>query len=340
MKDLAAEHLIVLMPVYEDRQSATTLVRKLADQFAGRCSVVVAEDGSVNDPMQISDITSAGVPGEVLYLARNMGHQRAIATGLTHIAATLRPNAVVVMDCDGEDQPASIPSLLQELETGRVDAVVAQRARRTEPLGFRLFYLFYRFVFYVLTGRTIRFGNFAVLSPQALRRLTSMQELWLHLASSLVVSRLRIGFVPTDRGKRYFGRSRMNFVGLALHGMRSMMVFAEDVLVRIVLFCSAIACVSIALLGVTTTLKFLGFATPGWFSTLSGILIVILFQAGILTFVTLMMAGALRGTGPPARDQLALLIERIERGVPGDAPASRPSELSPPTPTTLSSAPT
>jgi hypothetical protein len=304
---------VVLMPVYEDRESARTLMRNLATEFGRDCRVVISEDGSVSDPVQASDIESAGLSGEVLYLARNMGHQRAIATGLTHIATTMPPSTVIVMDSDGEDVPSAIPALLKELARGNYDAVVARRARRTEHLGFRLFYTFYRFVFYVLTGRAIRFGNFTVLSPRAVRRLCAMQELWLHLASSLVVSRLRIGFVPTDRGKRYHGRSRMNFVGLALHGMRSMMVFAEDVLVRIVLFCSFIACASVLLLGTTTTLKFLGFATPGWFSTLSGILIVILFQAGILTFVTLMVAGAMRATTPPGADQLKLLVERIER---------------------------
>ena len=311
-----AADLIVLMPVYEDRKSATKLVQQLSEQLSGRCYVIVMEDGSVADPMKITDITAAGVAGEVLYLARNMGHQRAIATGLTYIAMMFEPTAVVVMDSDGEDRPDAVPSLLNQLRTSAVDAVVARRGRRSETVSFRIFYSFYRFIFQILTGRTIRFGNFTALSALGVRRLAAMQEVWLHLASTLMVSRLRIGFVPTDRGERYFGRSRMNFVGLALHGMRSMMVFAEDVLVRIVLFCSVIAGLSIALLATTTTLKFLGFATPGWFSTLSGILIVILFQAGILTFVTLMVAGTMRGAAPMGRDQLALLIERIDKGAP------------------------
>jgi len=314
-----ATGLIVLMPVYEDRKSATQLVQRLAEKLSGRCYVIVMEDGSVDDPMKITDITAAGVAGEVLYLARNMGHQRAIAAGLTYIAMTFEPTAVVVMDSDGEDRPDSLPSLLSKLQASAVDAVVAQRRRRSETLVFRIFYGFYRFIFQILTGRTIRFGNFTALSALGVRRLAAMQEVWLHLASTLMVSRLRIGFVPTDRGERYFGRSRMNFVGLALHGMRSIMVFAEDVLVRIVLFCSVIAGLSIMLLATTTTLKFLGFATPGWFSTLSGILVVILFQAGILTFVTLMVAGTMRSAAPTGRDQLALLIERIDKGAPSVA---------------------
>jgi hypothetical protein len=143
-----------------------------------------------------------------------------------------------------------------------------------------------------------------------------MHEVWLHFASALMVSKLRIGYVPSDRGKRYCGNSKMSFLALVLHGMRSLMVFAEDVLVRIVLFCTLIAATAIASLVTTTTLKFLGFATPGWFSMLSGILIVILFQAGTLTFVTLMLAGSLRAGFPPGRDQLAMLVEHIETAEP------------------------
>ncbi len=102
--------LVVLMPVYEDRKSATELVQKLSEKLGRRCYIIVVEDGSVDDPMKITDITAAGVAGEVLYLARNMGHQRAIAAGLTYIAMTFEPAAVVVMDSDGEDRPDSLSS--------------------------------------------------------------------------------------------------------------------------------------------------------------------------------------------------------------------------------------
>jgi hypothetical protein len=303
---------IALMAAYEDRQSARWLLGKIAGQLADACYVIIVDDGSVNDPVTLRDVTQSGLSGEVIHLTRNVGHQRAIAIGLTHIAATLQHGNVVVMDCDGEDRPDSIPTLLGQLQAGNVDAVVAQRRRRSDSAAFRLFYILYRFVFQLLTGRAIVFGNFAALSPASVRRLAAMHEVWLHFASALMVSRLRIGYVPTDRGKRYFGHSRMNFLALVLHGMRSLMVFAEDVLVRMVLFCSCVAAIAIASLATTTTLKFLGFATPGWFSTLSGILIIILFQAGTLTFVTLMLAGSFRASFPPGRDQLAMLVDNIE----------------------------
>jgi glycosyltransferase involved in cell wall biosynthesis len=305
--------LIVIMPVYEDRPSASALIKDLAVQCGVLPYVIAVEDGSIRDPLPISSISGAGLSGEILYLSRNMGHQRAIATGLAYVAANFEAEAVVVMDSDGEDRPESIAALVEELKRPDIDAVVAQRRKRSEKFSFRAFYVVYRMIFQMLTGRTIRFGNFTALSARAVRRLAAMQELWVHFAASLMVSRLRIGAVATDRGLRYAGKSQMNFVSLSLHGLRSIMVFAEDVLVRVGMFCAALAGVAVFLLALTLFLKLIGFATPGWFSTASGILIIILMQSGILMFTTLMVSGIVRSAPPLTFAQIDLLIDRVEK---------------------------
>ena len=311
---MASQDPVIVMPVFEDRASARLLLRDIAATAGmGTPFVVVVEDGSLRDPMVAADISEAGLQGEVLHLSRNMGHQRAIATGLAHVEQAHPGAPVVVMDADGEDEAAAIPVLLAELAGSGADAVVAERRRRSEPLMFRTFYVLYRFFFMVVTGRAIRFGNFAAVSAAGVQRLVLMPELWLHLASSLIVSRMRIASVPTDRARRYAGTSRMNFVSLSLHGMRSMMVFAEDVVVRVGVMCAVLASTSGLLLTASAILKILGIATPGWYSTASGILIVIMLQAGILAFLMLMVTGATRSGPPVVRAPLELLIARVER---------------------------
>jgi hypothetical protein len=311
--------LIILMPVLEDRPSAGRLIEELAKNAGPRPFIVVAEDGSLSDPLGADVIASAGLDGVVLHLSRNMGHQRAIATGLSYIAAHYDAESVVVMDSDGEDKPEAIPALLSELRSGDLDLVVAMRRKRTESFKFRAFYIVYRFLFWLLTGREIRFGNFLAMTGDAARRLAVMQETWVHFPASVIISRLRRGFVPTDRGERYFGTSRMNFVSLALHGVRSIMVFAEDVLIRVGMFCIALIVASIALLGLVSLLKLFGLATPGWFSTAAGLLVIVLLQAGILSFVTLMVTGIIRSGGPMSPVDLSMLIKRVEHSSGDDS---------------------
>jgi polyisoprenyl-phosphate glycosyltransferase len=313
---MIAHDLIVVMPVYEDRESASILIANLAKFCPVSPHIVAVEDGSVRDPLPPTAISDAGLAGDVLYLARNMGHQRAIAVGIAYVAAHYDAGAVIIMDSDGEDTPEAIGPLLAELQNGNVDAVVAKRRKRSESLKFRVFYRVYRSLFKFLTGRAIRFGNFTALSMRAVKRLAAMQELWVHVAASLMVSRLRVGNVATDRGTRYAGKSQMNFVSLALHGLRSMMVFAEDVLVRVGLFCALLAGGSVMLLGASVVLKAAGVSIPGWTSIVAGILILIVMQAGVLVFVTLMISGLQRGAPPITRTALEQLIDRVETTTP------------------------
>lgn len=94
----------------------------------------------------------------------------------------------------------------------------------------------------------------------------------------------------------------MNFVGLALHGFKALMVFAEDVLVRVGIACSLVAGISVAASVVAVGLKLAGFATPGWFSVALGILMLIFLQTGAMTLMSLMLTGISRSNGINQQD--------------------------------------
>ena len=153
----------------------------------GSRRVLVVDDGSIRErgdgapwgPLEAIERM------EVLTLRRNLGHQRAIAIGLAYIEARLEPEAVVVMDGDGEDDPRDIPRLLDRLraEGGR-KIVFAERSRRSESSTFRVFYWLYRQAHYVLTGQRVRVGNFSVIPRRRLISLVAVAEMWNHYAAA------------------------------------------------------------------------------------------------------------------------------------------------------------
>ncbi len=240
---------------------------------------MAVDDGSVRQPLQVSAIEAAALEGVVIKLRRNVGHQRAIAIGLSYVAEHFDDNVIVIsMDSDGEDTPESITELVGGLSSPDVDVVVATRKSRVESLKFKSFYIVYKLLFSLLSGRKISFGNFMAAKMPAVRRLSSMQELWTHVAAAVLGSKLRVQTCALDRGARYAGRSKMNFVGLALHGFRALMVFAEDVLVRVGIACTLVAGLSVVGGVVALLLKTMGFATPGWFSLAFGILLLVFLQ--------------------------------------------------------------
>lgn len=289
-----APRVVVVTPVYEDAEASSRLFRELAF-LPLNIYVIAVDDGSVNQPLKVRALEDLGIPGVVLKLRRNVGHQRAIAIGLSYASTRLGPDdGVIVMDSDGEDLPQSIEPLLRDLDNDQIDVIVAERKSRIETWKFKSFYVVYKNLFGLLTGRSISFGNFMALKPSAVKRLVSMQELSIHVAGAVLASKLRAGCCPIDRGPRYAGQSKMNFVGLALHGFKGLMVFAEDVLVRVGIVCAAVAGMAGFGILVAIILKVLGFATPGWFSVALGILVLMVLQTGALALMTLMLTGVVR----------------------------------------------
>lgn len=303
--------IIVVTPVYEDVEASSRLFKELVHQLGPSLFIVAVDDGSVHHPLDASNLSQAGAHGVVIKLRRNVGHQRAIAIGLSYVGEQVESHqSVIVMDSDGEDLPSTIPDLLTQLQPATVDVVLAQRKSRVESLKFKVFYALYKRFFHLMTGRAISFGNFMAIKPHAVKRLVSMQELPIHVAGAVIASKLRTSLCPLGRGPRYAGQSKMNFVGLILHGFKGLMVFAEDVLVRVGIACAVIA--GLAVIGAATavTLKLLGYSTPGWFSVALGILVLMFMQTGALALMTLMLTGVIRGgTIAPTFDHQTFIAE-------------------------------
>ena len=139
--------LVIVTPIYEDTEASSKLLHEIAASFNYQVYVVAVDDGSVQQPFDVVNIKDAGLYGVVIKLKRNVGHQRAIAIGLSYVAKHL-PNSqrVIVMDSDGEDIPSSIKELLRPLTSSEVDVVVAQRKSRVETIRFRAFYIVYKWL--------------------------------------------------------------------------------------------------------------------------------------------------------------------------------------------------
>ena len=304
--------LVVVTPYFEDRDSLRLLLSDLREQFGQHASVLVVDDGSIEATATIDALQAANLHGSIVTLKRNVGHQKAIFIGMSLALGTLSTDStIVVMDSDGEDLPATIPQLLGALADERTDVAVAVRKSRVTSRLFKVFYLLYQLIFRALSGRQLRFGNFMAMSFQAAKRLVSMQELPIHLAATVLLSRLRISPVMIDRGARYAGQSKMNLVALLLHGFKALMVFAEDVLVRVGFLSAIIAGFSIVAGATAVTLKLFGYATPGWFSIALGILLLIFLQVGTLALMMLMLTGVSRGANASPNISYSEYIDSI-----------------------------
>src|SRR5262245_8537915 len=170
--------VVIIMPLRNDWTSAAELIRRIDKSISSvgyRIEVVLVDDGSIRmcDRSIFPSLLSIVRTIRILHLRRNVGHQRAIAIGLMHTKENIDCDAIVVMDADGEDTPEGVVGLLHAYsENGGAKAIFAERTRRFESLAFRVFYQFYKILHRVLTGVSVRVGNFSVLPSRYLGPLS------------------------------------------------------------------------------------------------------------------------------------------------------------------------
>lgn len=230
--------IVILIPVFNDWQSASLLLASLdgvARHHSLQTKILFLDDGSTEPlPSQFASTCKALQDVSILHLRRNLGHQRAIATGLVYVYQHVPCDAVVVMDGDGEDRPDDVPALLDEFRQQH-KIVFAARAKRLEHWTFRALYKIYRLIHLLLTGDPVRVGNFSVVPFSSLAQIVVVPEIWNHYAAAVIRSRLLFTTVPIARGRRLAGQSKMNFVGLLLHGLNAFFVYGEIVGARLLI---------------------------------------------------------------------------------------------------------
>jgi glycosyltransferase involved in cell wall biosynthesis len=310
--------LLVLIPIYNDWQAASLLLRRL-DKVLAQCGlspdVLLVDDGSTMRPSAtISNHNFVAIERiEVLALRRNLGHQRAIAIGLAYVQDHIKPGAVLVMDGDGEDAPEDVPRLVSRLSVERGQKVIfAERTKRSESLAFRVCYNLYRLSHLLLTGIPVRVGNFSIIPKLQLERLVVVSELWNHYAASVFKARLPRETIPTVRARRLSGQSHMNFVALVGHGLSALSVHAELIGVRLLVMTGiAIIFISVLLAAVFGVHLSTSLVIPGWAMTVVELLLAILVQAIAFTilFVFVILHGRSQPLFIPMRDYAFFVIK-------------------------------
>jgi len=290
-KKASLPKIAVVIPVYNDWMSFEILVEKLGDvarEGNQQICVMAVDDGTVDGSQPTIQKPIGGIESiEIVHLIRNLGHQRAIAVGLAVLKAKDLNIPVVVMDSDGEDNPADLLLLLSENDKFPDHIIFAHRTRRSENFIFRVFYFLFKLFFRIFTGKSISFGNYSLIPATTLKRVVYLQEIWNHFAAGIMHSGLLWKTIPTTRGHRYFGKSHMNLISLVLHGLSAISVYIEIVYVRLLFFSMALMAFDVLGFIVLAYIRlWTNLAIPGWATNVGIGLVVIMVQA-ILFLATL-----------------------------------------------------
>ena len=229
----------ILIPVYNDWQSISKLLEDINSNVSNldhEISVLIMNDASNHDrnkeDINLENISSV----KILNMKTNQGHARCIATGLKYIFQKEDFDYVIPMDGDGEDRPEEIREFINQIQNSNDKPIVGERIKRSENFIFKICYQLHKLITLTFTGKSIKFGNFTCLPKSTVEKLINEKATWNSFSGSLSKIEKDLFEIPSIRGDRYFGPSKMSFTNLLKHSLSIISVFKKTVLVRSALF--------------------------------------------------------------------------------------------------------
>jgi len=229
----------ILIPVYNDWKSVSKLldeINNLSIDSEVQISVIIVNDASNHDRQEEDKNLDNIFSIKILNMKVNQGHARCIATGLKYIYEKEDFDYVIPMDGDGEDRPEEIKDFIKQIEFSNSKPIVGSRVRRSEGLLFKICYRIHKLITFTFTGQSIKFGNFTCLPKSTVKKMINEKATWNSFSGSLTKIEKDLLSMPSTRGTRYFGPSKMSFYNLIKHSLSIISVFRKNFLIRSALF--------------------------------------------------------------------------------------------------------
>ncbi|MDF1859234.1 MAG: glycosyltransferase family 2 protein [Verrucomicrobiales bacterium] len=120
----ATESVSVVVPFYNEEECVEFVLKEIVD-CQPNAEVVAVDDGSTDKTWELMQDIEGVTP---LRLTQNRGQSGALFSGLSYASGDI----LVMLDGDGQNDPADIEKLLKLLREGNCDVAVGRRAKRRD----------------------------------------------------------------------------------------------------------------------------------------------------------------------------------------------------------------
>ena len=230
----------ILIPVYNDWGSVFKLLEKIDIEisiFDHEFSVILVNDSSTQKMIKNNFVFKNLKSVIVVKMKKNQGHTKSNATGIKFLSKKKDFDFLIVMDGDGEDRPEEIKSLVKEALNNEA-SVVAKRVKRSEGIFFQTLYQIHKIITLFFTGKNMNFGNYCCLTRKDVEMLSTKKSLWGSFPGSVKKYIPKALKVPSIRGSRYEGPSKMSLYKLIILSLSIIAVFKYQVLIRSLIYIS------------------------------------------------------------------------------------------------------
>ena len=271
--------LSVVIPAYNEEAMLPKTVSVLTELLSGQVfsfELIFVDDGSSDhtwDRIRQAAETSPDVHG--VHFSRNFGKDAAICAGL----AQARGDCCVVMDCDLQHPPQTIPEMYKLWEQGYEVVEGVKRSRGKESLWHRASAgLFYKIMSSATKIDMRSASDFKLLDRKAVQSLLSMPERKGFFRAQSAWIGFRGASVYFDVQERELGKSKWSTISLVRYALTNILNYST-LAMQIVTFAGALVFLLAVILSVQTLIRYFSGNSVEGFTT---VILLLLFLGSVI----------------------------------------------------------
>ncbi len=210
LKNLCAEIIKVIKSQFDSGFTIFPPVSAGAKEMPGNYEIILVDDRSTDNSWTVMKALAAGdVNIKIARLCRNFGQHSALTAGLS----LTQYEYVVMMDCDGQDEPQNIIALYDTLLKKNVQIVYAKRKNRKDGALKRAASLFVNRIMQGLSGvkHDPEIGTFRIMKRTVVDAYLSMPEKNRFIGGMFYWLNFESATVDVVHQPRASGKSNYNF---------------------------------------------------------------------------------------------------------------------------------
>ncbi len=221
--------LSVVAPCYNEEEVIGEFIIRtveVLEENFHNYELLLVDDGSKDSTVEkIAEFQRKNSNIRLIRFSRNFGKEAAVTAGLEHSNGEV----VVMLDCDLQDPPSLIPSLVKKLDDG-YDIVSAQHTMRRKETWIKksTSKLFYRLAAH-MTGLTIpdTVGDYRVMRRKVVDAVTSVKDNVRYMKMIYAYVGFRNATVLYEREPRFAGYTKYNYPRLIQAALDAIISFSD-----------------------------------------------------------------------------------------------------------------
>ena len=276
----------VVSPVYRAENIVDELVKQIVaamEPITSNYEIILVEDNSPdNSWAKMAAICRNNNKVKGIKLSKNFGQHNAIAAGLYHATG----DYIIVMDCDLQDNPKYMKTLIEKADEGNDIVYTYKRARNHNFMKNFISFFWSKIFNWLVDDKTLqnnlKVGSYSLITKKVQNEYNQLHDFYRPYLGMLSILGFTNTYVEIEHDKRHSGKSSYTLRKLIIHSVNGILSQTSRLLTLSIFTGRSFSIIGFLLIIYIIYLRLTHGFSAGWAS----LAVLIIFNTGLILMST------------------------------------------------------